>query len=645
MKGNNLVRFYKLLVQTQEYKSADYFALKLDLSTKTIYNYLDEFDYFKGDFNLSIDRIQNVGIKLSGSFEESSAFIQFLQTNERKFDPSTRKYAILEELLMYDNTISIRKMSEKFFVSRTSIVSDLNEIEKDLSVLGLNLVKSSGGTYISGKEQRIRSAKRKYIITQLESLSSVDNSFEIADVLHLLLKYTSEGVINCTKKIIMFIKQELHFDISVIYLTQLYTQLAITLDRYLKNNYLTSTTVRPVTYELHALKTYPVALKVVAMIEEDFSIQLNEHEKRYLNSRISGVYKEENIATQYNPPEEINSLVMKLIQRIDGIFSKDLTSDQILVRGLQDHFVPMIIRLKNNNRISNPLINGIKEQYSAMFSLILLAISSLESDIGYILSDDEISFILIHFQASLERFNLSKKIAIVSDANQPNVELIKSRTKMNIPTFDIIEVVSINQIDPVYLSAFDLVITTEDIQFSTLRTVKISHYITDNDIRKIKEAYNGIIINETTNSTRFFHSVTSPNAIFVDINLKNRKEIINFACNYLENNKFVTGNFKKTVFERESISSTNIGKGIAFPHGNSIEVINSQIVIISLKNQVHWGGSNVDLIFLLAINFDNTTSTKEILKELYYLIKSEEKLETIRSLKSPKMIHALFLAL
>lgn len=102
----------------------------------------------------------------------------------------------------------------------------------------------------------------------------------------------------------------------------------------------------------------------------------------------------------------------ELITSIGDIFSVDFMSDELLKTGLSNHFVPMIARLKNNIKITNPFLLQIKQQFTAMFSVISLASSVLEKKLGYTLSDDEIGFILIHFQAALERHNLSKRLPL-----------------------------------------------------------------------------------------------------------------------------------------------------------------------------------------------------------------------------------------
>ena len=66
---------------------------------------------------------------------------------------------------------------------------------------------------------------------------------------------------------------------------------------------------------------------------------------------------------------------------------------------------PMVARITNKIHITNPFLPQIKEQYPALFSVLILASATFENNFGVHLSDDEISFLLIHVQASIERLN------------------------------------------------------------------------------------------------------------------------------------------------------------------------------------------------------------------------------------------------
>ncbi len=68
-----------------------------------------------------------------------------------------------------------------------------------------------------------------------------------------------------------------------------------------------------------------------------------------------------------------------------------------------------------------------------------------------------------------------------------------------------------------------------------------------------------------------FRSLTNENLIFLNANFKNKEEILNVFTDqlYLEGKITSKEGFKKAVMERESLSATGIGEGLAIPHGKS----------------------------------------------------------------------------
>lgn len=83
------------------------------------------------------------------------------------------------------------------------------------------------------------------------------------------------------------------------------------------------------------------------------------------------------------------------------------------------------------------------------------------------------------------------------------------------------------------------------------------------------------------------------------------------------------------MIQRENVSPTNLGKGVAIPHGSDDFVNESKIVIITLKEAIPWGKGNVDTIFLFAIKFDDKEEIKRIFNNIYNLIASDDFIEKL----------------
>lgn len=165
MKTSALTKFLKLLLNETDYRKTSYFAEKLMVSNKTISNYIAELRYHMKDYGLDIVSKHGVGIRMTGDKHAISQLQKsmLLETREA-FTSESRRKKIMEKLLMYDDSISVRKLSDEFCVSSTSIVKDLEKVETELKHQDISLDRSKSGTSITAKEQRIRSAKRKFIL-------------------------------------------------------------------------------------------------------------------------------------------------------------------------------------------------------------------------------------------------------------------------------------------------------------------------------------------------------------------------------------------------------------------------------------------------------------------------------------------------
>ena len=97
------------------------------------------------------------------------------------------------------------------------------------------------------------------------------------------------------------------------------------------------------------------------------------------------------------------------------------------------------------------------------------------------------------------------------------------------------------------------------------------------------------LINETTTVLR--------------ANMLSKRECIEKMTNLLHEFGYVTEEFESSVYEREALTPTLFGGGIAVPHGDPQFVKKSIIGILTLEKPVLWNEKDqVDCIFFMAIN-------------------------------------------
>src|SRR5699024_4841762 len=74
-----------------------------------------------------------------------------------------------------------------------------------------------------------------------------------------------------------------------------------------------------------------------------------------------------------------------------------------LYDSLTYHMFPLIYRLKTNIEIHNPLLEEIKNNYSTLFQMVWYAMENFENKYDIKMSENEITFLTIYFQAAIER--------------------------------------------------------------------------------------------------------------------------------------------------------------------------------------------------------------------------------------------------
>lgn len=638
MKASALTKFLNLLLEESDYRKTGYFAEKLMVSNKTISNYITELRWYLREYGLDITAKHGVGIRMEG---DRNALVKLQKSMQQEmqetFTSESRRKKIMEKLLMFDESISVRRLSDEFRVSSTSIVKDLERVEAELGQLDILLSRSKSGTRITAKEQRIRSAKRKFIFEELSSLTQQDQIMDFSLCRKILSRYVDEDTQSIAKKMIDIAQEKLGFHLDTNYYAQIFISYSIFIQRIRKGCELTEAPVRPVVTELHVLKTYPITEEMIQWLVHTQSITINDLDTRWVNARLSGVYHEEQSAKAgYSPI--IQETVDELISSIGDIFNADFSSDDILKTGLSKHFIPMIARLKNNIKITHPFILQIKQQYTAMFSVVSLASSILEKKLGFTLSDDEIGFILIHFQAALERHNLSKKIAIVYNCGQANAMLIENQIKINLPTFDVIELISIHDLKTEYLRHFDFIISTMDLDISDIPSVVISPVADRLDIQRISQAYERLIRDVRESRFHYLLQAISTDAILVHQKCKTKEEILEKANSILLQKGYVEHGFFDSVKNREKVSSTEIGNGIAIPHGSDKYVNRTAIVLVTLDDPILWRDGMVSVVLFIAVSFEQKDTMRKLLKDLYHLISSEDFIGNIQKASTAEEI-------
>lgn len=129
---------------------------------------------------------------------------------------------------------------------------------------------------------------------------------------------------------------------------------------------------------------------------------------------------------------------------------------------------------------------------------------------------------------------------------------------------------------------------------------------------------------------------------FMNTDLSSKDEVLDILCSRLEAHQLVSSSFRSSVFEREQMSSTYLGSGIAMPHPLITNEGTSSVAIAHLKQPIDWQGDQVSLVFLLAIHKDDAACMNQFFEQVVDLLDNPDR---IRALKQAKIFNELMDAL
>lgn len=451
----------------------------------------------------------------------------------------------------------------------------------------------------------------------------------IGFVSQIMSQYVNQQTLDEAKKIICFCEERLKFKLNFVYYIQLYVSLVIYLNRLRKKLYILEQNKKLLAIELYGFRTYPVALQICQIIKEN-GIDVPQEEIIYLNNMISAVYKDDGNINVTSNAENIRTIVNRMTILLKDIFQTDFSKDCLLINELSKHIEGMINRTQCNIKISNPYTNQIKKQYAALYSMVALASTEIEHHFNIALSEDEISFIMIYFQAAVERANMSKKIIIIVDKIDPYATLLQSKIRKSIVVFDVMEIVEKNKIEIEYINEFDFAITTMKMDGILISNIQVSLSLTDEELENVNKVYFKSFKIDFNSSFSLIIECLNPENTILHKNYSCMEDCLKETCNILYEQGCVDEYFFDGVMRREHLAPTNVVDGVAMPHGLDKNVIKNRIAIITLDHPLTWGDKKVDIIILLAINFINKSNTQRLLSELYFFISDKEKLSQLR---------------
>lgn len=463
------------------------------VSTKTIYRRIKQIREDLGEEIIESDRTRGFKLNLK---QYVSIVNRFYVDDEAALSVEGRRLSILYHLLISaPKPYTISKFSSQFFVSQSSIVNDLEIIEDRLKGSHLIIKRNNLGTAIHGEEKDIRK-ELMHLLNKL--ITNSDTPFQQTvhmnqDSIKFLSKEFDEDSVLKIKGILDCAHTRLGYQIENPYYINLLTHLLILRNR--TDNPVGTSTKVAFNQEVVNQKKYDIAAFIIQEMAAEFDLCIDKAEIGYVYAFLISTRRIDEIDfieplgnVEIISNDFVNAYVTDLVGEMENKLAICFSEDDILIKSLVQHTQPMLNRVTYHVVIVNPLTEEVKKHFATTFKILADVSASIHQKFDIEpLSDDEIAYIALYFQNAIEKSTRIFNILIVCSTGIGSSHFLKTRVENNFPLFNIVDVISSNEISNYKSSEIDFVLTTVNLPQMSIPHLLIGALLDKADINIIKQ--------------------------------------------------------------------------------------------------------------------------------------------------------------
>ncbi|MEI0492083.1 PRD domain-containing protein [Brachyspira intermedia] len=567
-------------LSADSYITAEALSKQLNVSEKTIRTKVKEINYELQKFNIKIESKPRYGYKLiCDNYDNFKSIDLILNINN---DMDYRIRIIFKYLIELDSEyIKSDDICDSLDISKTTLTNILKIMEYNLKYHNLKLERRPNyGIKLIGNEFDIRNF---IICNYLNDFLYENNMNEklIGIIINFLNKY------------------EIKF--SEINLENFIQYINVSINRIKNNKFICNSEndiIKDIAEEIR------LSEELINQIQNEIDIKFNEAEILFIAIHIASKNLF-SINENYNSviQDKFSDIIDKMLDMVYKNLKIDLRNNFNLILLLNQHMIPLDIRIRYNIFQKNPMLNDIKNNYSLSFLLASESAAILKDYYNKDISEDEIGYLALLFQIGLEETveSINKmNILIVcgSGKTTSNLLVTKYRKEFN----DYIE--NIYAADLIGLKDFDF--SKIDYVFSTVPInlklpvpiVYISNFLKSDDIINVKNTFESL-------NRNIILDYYKEEMFTTDIKGETKEEIIKNICEDIKKYKNIPDNFYELVMKREQLAETDIGNLVAIPHPIEVVTKDTFVYVAVLDKPILWQKNNVQVIFLISVSNKN----------------------------------------
>lgn len=613
-----------ILLRQQQKCTVEQYASMLNVSKRTVYSYLDllEPELTQRGYQLIRSPGQGVEVIKGKSIND--------ETDEETdlFSIENRRMEMIYRILLKQEQVPFQTFCDEFYVSESSIRKDIaymNQMLGNPEHLRFNI--SHKEIIVSGEVNER---------TTCEALIRLNEGFLIGNdwqskLIHLASLYDIK-IIETVMSLVTDYIHDVKINLAEHYMVNIASVLIVLTSMAAEGRHIQDVDNLLDYDRIRFLPNQILAKQFLGTLADQLSLTFSEGDSQFLVEYLVAdriqIHNFEKIV------DADRVIFEKILKKMEMLIYVDFSSNEDYRNNLLLHLNAMAFRLRKGLKLKNDLLRQIKKEFEMLFNLTWVVLESEADALHIRISEDEVGFLVIHFQNFIDQQQRTKRILLICPQGIATSEMILNRLRMVLPAFNAIETASTSKAYRCNLDSIDFVVSTVDVEDIHKPVVRVSPVITDEDLRNIMSFYQQQILQPSRHERKELKLLTLMQYIKSDFiiegDAENKEEIILNMAAKLQMAGYVNEGYGQTMLNRETNGSTDNIYQIALPHGD-IKLVNKTIIsFYLLKTAKKWKNHVVKLVIFFNIAENDLTISKKILDDLYSFIKSQKLAEILK---------------
>ena len=464
------------LIQKKEYGQAAYMkelAEQFGVSTRTIRNDLEQINEFLNKNKLSGVSLGKQGVIETGKDMERAR--QYLFRDDfysYKLERHERKMFMATLLICEKDYRTLSDLADCMYVSRSTVIQDLDGLKAFFKRHKLYVVSHSNkGLILEGEEKN----KRLLLLSMIKSNESVYREAPVFERLICSLKEECRVDMEDLKTMEKVINLAEHFSgrfLTDTSFTNLKYFLVLSLYRMRLKMYAEQDSKKNSKYEM--------AGYILKQLSDFAGIEVVEEEVKFLG-RILNEMRYIKKTTSNQEIVKMQVITRTFIEHVSIDIDLNLQGDYIFYENLINHLESMFSSAIQDNTV-NSVVTEVLERYPKIQEAVQNNVSVLEEYIGRKLNEVEISYIVVHICAAMERNkNATERYSVILVCNGGigTSQLLLARLKKYF-NFDVADIIPAHDLKNADIDEADVILSTVALD-TDMEYIQVDPLLNDED--------------------------------------------------------------------------------------------------------------------------------------------------------------------